>query len=215
MIKYFKPLTKDQHDEIIDVYNAEEKDVKPWRKGASYKRAYAVVRDYVSENLGHENWECNSGNFFETLYPYRLHADTTTTESNYQNIVFPLSYDHEEDAALDQNVLYIFKQMWYKEGTMFLKGSPPSKEGSRHNTETREYSTVTNIEEGYIDKVTAADCDHLPTENFEGMSVAAKMLWEPGKPFTFSRNAIHCSNNWHRIGIKSKLGLSLFTRSTS
>lgn len=54
MIKYFKPLTKDQHDEIIDIYNAEEKDVKPWRKGASYKRAYAVVRDYVSENLGHE-----------------------------------------------------------------------------------------------------------------------------------------------------------------
>ena len=96
-----------------------------------------------------------------------------------------------------------------------IKGSPPSKEGPRHNTETREYSTVANIEEGYIDKVTAADCDHLPTENFEGMSVAAKMLWEPGKPFTFSRNAIHCSNNWHRIGIKSKLGLSLFTRSTS
>ena len=211
MIKYFKPMSTAKREEIIDIYNAEEKQVKPWRKGAYHKKAFSVLKDYVSEEFGHENWTSNSGTFFETLYPYRIHTDTSVKESNYQTVVIPLDWAHEEDSALDENVLYIFNQTWHKEGTMFLKGSPPSKEGPRYNTETREYSEVIDLVPDYIDTSVAADCDHLTKENFEGMSVSAKMKWEPGQPFTFPRNALHCSNNWHRLGIKQKLGLSLFT----
>ena len=214
ILKHLSPLSYDTREELIHIYKTETNNriVTQWRKGASHKRALELLTDYISEEFGHENWKCNIGNFFETFFPYRIHTDTSLKESSYQTIVVPIDWTHEADADLDDNVLYVFEQRWYKEGTMFMKGSPKTNENSRTNTETREYSEVYDIREGYcIDDDIIQDCDHLPKENFEGLTIAKKLKWEPGKPFTFPRTALHCSNNWHNLGIERKLGLSLFT----
>ena len=109
------------------------------------------------------------------------------------------------------NALYIFKQRWPYEATNFRYGSKKHV-GYRFNTDTRDYSKVENLEpDNYIDKATADDCDHLNYKHFTGLSVEAKLQWKPGHPLTFPRTALHCSNNWKRLGIKTKLGLSLFT----
>jgi len=214
LIKYLTPLSTDIVNELINIYNSEEKLELAWRKGASFKNALSVLKEYIDYEFGHSDWQCNEGTFFEAFQPYRIHTDTSTTEHNYQTVVIPLDWEHN-NTLLDKNVLYIFKQRWHYEATMFRYGSKPTKEGPRHNTDTREYSKVESLEvNNFIDKETSADCNHLNERHFTGLSVEAKMQWSPGKPFTFPRTALHCSNNWHRLGITSKLGLSLFTSST-
>lgn len=212
MIKYCTPLSADKLDELKQIYYRQPKQELAWRKGAEFEPALAVLRDYVSNELGHNYWKCTQGTFFEAFQPYRIHTDTSTEEHNHQTIVFPLDWTYEDDANLNENSLYIFRQRWAFEATNFRYGSKPSTDGPRHNTDTRDYSKVENLEpDNYIDYETAKDCDHLKEKHFTGLSVEAKLQWQPGHPLTFPRTALHCSNNWHRLGIKSKLGLSLFT----
>ena len=212
MIKYCTQLSADKINELKDIYKSQPKQHLAWRQGAEFEPALAVLKDYVSNELGHNYWKCTQGTFFEARQPYRIHTDTDINEHNHQTIVIPLDWEHNADASLSDNSLYIFKQRWHLEATNFRYGSKPSKDGPRYNTDTREYSKVENLEpNNFIDKDAASDCDHLNVRHFTGLSVEAKLKWEPGKPLTFPRTALHCSNNWHRLGIKSKLGLSLFT----
>jgi len=212
MIKYCTPLSVDILNELKDIYNSQEKKELAWRKGAKFEPALSVLKDYVNNELGHNYWKCTQGTFFEADKPYRIHTDTSIDEHNHQTIVIPLDWKHDADASLSENSLYIFKQRWHLEATNFRHGSKPSTDGPRHNTDTREYSKVQNLEpNNYIDYETAKDCNHLKETHFTGLSVEAKLQWSPGQPFTFPRTALHCSNNWLRLGIKSKLGLSLFT----
>ena len=125
--------------------------------------------------------------------------------------MFPLDWTLQEKAKIEENVLYVFNQAWKNETTMFLKGSPQSKQVTRASTETRDYSIIKDLKENYFDESAIIDCDHLDRENFEGLTVKKKLLWKPGHPFTFPRTLLHCSNNWKRIGIYRKLGLSIFT----
>ena len=212
MIKYCTPLSVETVNELKNIYNSQPKQELDWRKGADFLPALELLTDYVSNELGHNDWKCTQGTFFEARKPYRIHTDTSVNEHNYQTFVFPLDWDLDNNACVQENSLYIFKQRWHLESTNFRYGSKPSTDGTRHNTDTREYSKVENLEpNNFIDKDAASDCDHLNVKHFTGLSVEAKLKWVPWKPLTFPRTALHCSNNWHRLGIKSKLGLSLFT----
>lgn len=212
MIDYLPELSQDIIDKLITIYRAEPKTIKKWRNGASHKKALEIVRPIINEYLGHENWSSSTGNYFETWYPYRIHTDTSSTENNYQTFVFPLDWTiHTPMANVNQNVLYVFEQTWNGESTMFMKGSKPGTEGDRTNTETRDYSLIGGIVPDTIEMAVVQDCDHLDKENFDGLTLKQKFIWQPGLPFTFPRTNLHCSNNWKRIGIYRKLGLSIFT----
>ncbi len=211
MIKYCEPLSSDKLNELKEIYYSQPKQESDGYKMACLEPALAVLRDYVSNELGHNYWKCNQGNYFEAYHPYRIHADTSADEHNHQTIVFPLDWTHEDNARVEDNSLYIFKQRWAYEATNFRYGSKKHV-GYRFNSDTRDYSKVESLEpNNFIDKETAKDCDHLNLKHFTGLSVEAKLQWKPGHPLTFPRTALHCSNNWKRLGIKTKLGLSFFT----
>ena len=70
MIKYCTPLSTDKLNELKDIYNSQPKQELAWRKGAEFEPALAVLKDYVSNELGHNYWKCTQGTFFEARQPY-------------------------------------------------------------------------------------------------------------------------------------------------
>ena len=84
--------------QLKEIYNSQPKQESDGYKMASLEPALAVLRDYVSNQLGHNYWKCNQGNFFEAYHPYRIHADTSADEHNHQTIVFPLDWSYNDDA---------------------------------------------------------------------------------------------------------------------
>ena len=114
MIKYCEPLSSDKLNELKEIYYSQPKQESDGYKMACLEPALAVLRDYVSNELGHNYWKCNQGNYFEAYHPYRIHADTSADEHNHQTIVFPLDWTHEDNARVEDNSLYIFKQILFQ-----------------------------------------------------------------------------------------------------
>jgi hypothetical protein len=213
-IGYVTQLNKSILSELIDRYHSHpERSKLRWRYNAPWQGTEDIVTPIISNFLGTENWKISGGNYFETFSPYRIHTDTLKESHNIlQTFVFPLAYEYEENAQLGKNGFYVLEQEWFKESTMFVKGTSDRDldDGNRYNTQTRDYKDIVNLKEGY-DETLVEDCNHLPRENFEGMTVWKKFVWKPGTVISFPRSHLHLSNNFKKYGIKSKLGLSIFT----
>jgi hypothetical protein len=52
---------------------------------------------------------------------------------------------------------------------------------------------------------------HLKSKWLEGLSVHCYFPWTIGSIIAFDSLRLHCSSNFKNIGIKRKIGLSIFT----
>jgi hypothetical protein len=179
-------------------------------RGHNILTALELVYPIVDDLLGKGNWKLEGGIFFETVYGYRVHADTEKSGPGrvWQTIVFPLRQTLTPESQIEKNRLIIFDQTWKKDAAFFLKGSPDDPK--EFNNVVKDYKDVEGIIPGYIDPYVEQLCPHLNKENFEGLTVDQTFQWTPGVPMTFPRNRLHASSAFHRFGITNKLGLSLF-----
>lgn len=207
------PITEDQRLALIEIFDTDpnKKYDRPGRvRGHNIPPALKIVRPIIDNLLGEGEWELDGAIFFETMYGYRVHADTEKQGPKrvWQTVLFPLRQTLTEQANVEQNKLIIFDQTWSGDAAFFLKGSPDDPK--EFNGVIKDYKDVEGVIPGYIDPYVEQLCPHLDKENFEGLTLDKAITWTPGTPITFPRNRLHASSAFHRHGITNKLGLSLF-----
>ena len=172
-------------------------------------RVLEIVTPIIDQELGQGTWKIDSGNFFDTRVPYRIHTDTGLPDlSPWKTFVFPLKVFAGTDYDPAGNALYVLNQRWYGPAAFFVKGSTDVAE--EYNKVITDYSEVSELDRGF-DEELVADCSHLPRSNFEGLTVKHRFDWKPGNVLVFDRRHLHVASNFLRAGAHGKIGLSIFT----
>lgn len=195
-------------DELVDDFYKNCNNTYVGRRfNFNLERAKSILMPILKDILPGE-WQIDSGNYFETQLPYRLHCDSGKNRDLklYYNIVIPLKlWYHEYDCT--QNKLIITDQKWSGDAAFFVKGDQARNE---YNICVTDYDQVENKISG-IDSKLLDYCSHLNPNNLEGFSIKEVLDWVPGDIICFQRNSIHVTSNWKKAGVEMKLGLSLFT----
>lgn len=206
--RFQKVISKDLLDELIcDFYKNCNNTYIGRRFNFNLEHAKKLLVPEL-KNILPGDWNIDSGNYFETKLPYRLHCDSgkDRTLKLYYNIVIPLKLWHDNyDPSL--NKLIVTEQTWIGDAAFFVKGDQAKNE---YNICVTEYDQVGNKISG-IDNNLLYYCDHLNPKNLEGFSIKSIIDWVPGDIICFPRNYIHTTSNWKRAGVDMKLGLSFFT----
>lgn len=109
--------------------------------------------------------------------------------------------------------LCFFDQIYLEGPSKFFNGS--SNIPTYYNLQVYEYSKVLNLSSSIIDKgIIQKFFTHLRPKWLEGLSFKSAELWKPGNAIIFDCVRLHCASDFRTQGIKSKLGLSIFTKLT-
>jgi len=213
------PLTETQLKDLISCFenNSIMKSYPGRQFALDLVDAVDIVKDIIDNALGKDRWTVAGGNFFKTEVGYRVHADTGRDGPNnvLQTFVFPLEQEFRQGLVQvnpNRNRLLVLKQQWKGPAAFFLHGE--ETEPNEYNIVVRDYEQegVIGLENtDYLDPLLVDYCPHLNMENFRGLSVDQQFIWIPGIPMTFPRDRLHVSSAFPRYGIRSKLGLSIFT----
>ena len=148
--------------------------------------------------------------FFYVDHPHIIHNDDSFSYPVcYKGINIPLELEYvEADTGYPSLIFY---DQYYLEGpAKFFKGSKDIP--TYYNKCVYEYSDVKNLSLSPIcDSVRTKYLGHIRPEWLEGLSVGTVTEWRPGHVTIFDTVRLHSSNDFRRQGIKSKLGLSIFT----
>lgn len=152
---------------------------------------------------------------FSSLYfyverPHIIHNDDSFSYPVcYKGINIPLEIEYVQENTGWPNL--VFYDQYYLEGpAKFFNGS--DNVVTHYNKCVYEYSEVGNLSTTPIDNETRRKyLTHLKPEWLEGLSIDTITRWKPGDITVFDSVRLHSSNDFVRQGIKSKLGLSIFT----
>lgn len=123
------------------------------------------------------------------------------------NLPLELTYftEHREYPSL------CFFDQYYLEGpSKFFKGNKEIP--TYYNKCVYEYSEVQNKStQPFHPKVYEKYMSHLQPQWLEELSFQSAQPWIPGNAIIFDCARLHCASNFVKQGVKSKLGISIFT----
>lgn len=152
--------------------------------------------------------EIYTGFFFTTHAPHIIHNDDQfeLPPNIYRGITIPLTMD--DDIERDEYPkLCMFDQFYFHGPAKFFNGS--ANIPTYYNKQVYEYSDV----DGLTDKpFNGPDYfTHLKPSWLEGLSFHSALEWKPTNALIFDSTRLHCASDFRKLGIKRKLGLSIFT----
>lgn len=148
--------------------------------------------------------------FFYVERPHIIHNDDSFSYPLcYKGINIPLDLEYIEEGTGYPSL--IFYDQYYLEGpAKFFNGSRDIP--TYYNKCVYEYGDVKNISTSPIcDDIRSNHLSHLKPNWLQGLSIETITEWRPGNVTVFDTVRLHSSNDFCRQGIKSKLGLSIFT----
>lgn len=170
------------------------------------KQPFINLLDKIKTIVG--NVEVTAGFFFYTETPHIIHNDDTYELPRvFKGITIPLEYV----GGTRYPYLCFFHQYYLEGPAKFFKGGVDFPE--HYNKHINNYTDVRNLSDRPIPKVVYdLYIDHLNPEWLEGLSFDRAMPWKPGNVIVFDSVRLHCASNFLKQGIKSKLGISIFTK---
>jgi hypothetical protein len=167
---------------------------------------YTWLRDKVKHVLG--NVDFTASFFFYTDKPHVIHNDDTyELPKVYKGITIPLQYL----GGFSYPYLCFFHQYYLEGPAKFFKGGVNFPEF--YNKNISDYKDVQGLsEQGISETVRLRYLSHLKPEWLEGLSFDRALPWIPGNMLVFDSTRLHCASNFLQQGIKSKLGISVFTK---
>ena len=81
-----------------------------------------------------------------------------------------------------------------------------------YNQFVTDYTNVEGKSSKSINDEMLLELNHLQPSWLEGLSVRAYFPWTIGSCIAFDSCNLHCASNFKNHGIKSKIGLSIFTK---
>lgn len=210
-------LSPDEVQELIALYKSQEnkiqKNTGPVTSDITDQFNSHPVLQRVFERIRAEIGECRiyTSFFFHVKMPHIIHNDDDKLGPLvYKAITLPLEVEYvAEDTGYPY--LCMFDQ-YYLEGPSKFFGGTTINIPTYYNAQVYEYSQVQNKSDQEFDMVAYNKyLTHLKTFWLKGLSFQSAQQWKPGNGIIFDCVRLHCASDFIKQGIKSKLGLSIFT----
>jgi hypothetical protein len=177
-------------------------DIKDHLSDSTIKK---ILND-LSMHLG--SFDLISIFFFKTDFPHVIHNDDTFNleDDVYKGITLPLQI---ENFTGTYPKLCFFDQLYFHGPAKFFNGSKDIP--TYYNKQIYEYSNVVNkVDTVFKDQDNLFT--HLKSQWLDGLSLHSVLDWVPGNALVFDSVRLHCASDFRKLGIKSKLGISIFTK---
>lgn len=198
---------------LIDLYN--RSDNKIYKNTGpvtctSIKRdpMLAVIAERLEPLIG--DFKIYSAAFFNVKYPHIIHNDDEKSfPRTYKAVTLPLQLEYSR-VNYELPKLCIFDQYYLEGPAKFFNGDKDIP--TYYNTQVYEYSEVQNKSSTAIDLDTVSKyMTHIKPNWLEGLSLNSVHEWRPGSAIIFDALKLHCASDFRRLGVTSKLGISIFT----
>jgi hypothetical protein len=165
------------------------------------------IFDQLKDHIG--PFELNAGFFFWTNYPHIIHNDDTYDLNDvYKGITIPLAL---EGNYTESPKLCFFDQCYYQGPSKFFNGDRDIP--TYYNQQIYSYEDVENTVSGTFPEADRIRYfTHLRPQWLDGLSLWGTLDWVPGHALIFDSVRLHCASDFRQQGIKSKLGISIFTK---
>ena len=196
--------------ELISIYNQNIKtvkntgpvtvDINTLLDEPVFQRLLAGIRTEIGP------FEFTAGLFFKTDYPHIIHNDDTfeLPDTVYKAITIPLAV---EGAGIPK--LCFFDQFYFHGPAKFFNGD--NNIPTYYNQQVYDYTNVDSVvDQPFTDE--HRYFTHLKPHWLEGLSLHSAIDWIPTQAIIFDSVRLHCASDFRSLGIKSKLGLSIFTK---
>jgi len=170
------------------------------------KPIFNSILERIKNEIG--VFEMTAGFFFWTNYPHIIHNDDTfeLPDTVYKGINLPLEF---EGLSNIYPKLCFFDQYYFHGPAKFFNGS--NSMPTYYNKQVYEYSNVSGTV-GQPLEDSNNFFTHLNYKWLEGLSLQTAIDWIPGRAIIFDSVQLHCASDFRNLGIKSKLGISIFTK---
>lgn len=208
------------HNEIahlIDLYENSDKEKIKKNTGPITLNINDQLKDKVLSKIFDNlktfigQYEVTAAFFFKTDYPHVIHNDDTyeLPDEVYKGITIPLKLYGEN--ILDFPRLCFFNQCYFHGPAKFFKNEKFVE--TYYNQQIYDYIDVDGITSEEFDKeIYYKYFTHLKYEWLQGLTLQSTVKWNPGSAIIFDSIRLHCASDFRKLGIKSKLGISIFTK---
>jgi hypothetical protein len=218
-------ITQDEIRHLIDLFENDESETDPLQAkvykntGPITLNIYKFLGDTVIDNILEKlksmigPFDITAGFFFFTNYPHIIHNDDLfeLPETMYKGITIPLRLDSDSAVNLLPDLCF-FDQCYFHGPSKFFNGD--SDIPTFYNKQIYEYSLVDGVLDHDI--ITADTYEkyftHLKKKWLSGLSFKSSLPWKPGSCIIFDSVRLHCASDFRKLGYKSKLGISIFTK---
>jgi hypothetical protein len=210
-------LTQEDIAELISIWNNRDnkiqKNTGPITSDLSdFKNIPVLVRlfEKIKQEIG--GCEIYTSFYFYVNYPHIIHNDDDKLGPVvYKAITIPLELTYTKEFT-GYPSLCMFDQ-YYLEGPSKFFGGSTIDIPTYYNAQVYEYSQVQNKSNAPFDEeVYKKYMSHLKPFWLKGLSFNSAQEWRPGNAIIFDCVRLHCASNFLTQGIKSKLGISIFTK---
>ena len=219
-------VSKEDIEELIDVWensdNKEHKNTGPitskienFNNPALYR-----IRDLIYFGDYADDIEIWYAFFFHVDKPHIIHIDDRidTLPRIYKAFTIPLRIEGEDE----EPYLMFFDQFYLDGPSKFFNGDSHETKGHHESLQfaelprsmcVYEYSNVIHKTTKLFDKeINKHYLNHISDDWLKGLSYNSAHKWKPGNAIVFDSCRLHCGSDFREIGIKSKLGISIFTQ---
>ena len=211
-VQLLNALDTNKIEFLLNYYHSQDKIEKNTGPKVVYVQEGTGVIDDILIPLRKQfgNFKVRACHFFDVDNPHILHIDDSYDyPTTYKAFTIPLWV---ENGDCNKIKLVMFDQYYYGGPVKFFKDEVFDKEVIFYNKHLYEYTGVENLVDTGIPKnVKIKMLGHLKSKWLEGLSVHCYFPWTIGSIIAFDSLRLHCSSNFKNIGIKRKIGLSIFT----
>ena len=203
-------ISTDDIAELISIYDCCDKivkntgpvtvDINTLLDKPVFQRLLAAIQTEIGP------FEFTAGLFFKTDYPHVIHNDDTFELPNtvYKAITIPLAV---EGTGIPK--LCFFDQCYFYGPAKFFNGDKNIP--TYYNQQVYDYTKVdSTVDSPFVDE--HQYFTHLKSNWLQGLSLHSAIDWIPTQAIIFDSVRLHCASDFRQLGIKSKLGLSIFTK---
>ena len=174
-----------------------------------------VIKDIMNRiRISIGDFDITAGFFFFTNYPHIIHNDDLfdLPDTVYKAITIPLRLDSDNEITEYSNLCF-FDQHYFHGPSKFFKNSHDIP--TYYNKCVYDYRRIDGLVQtnSISEEIYQQYFTHLNREWVEGLSLHSAFHWKPGSCMIFDSLRLHCASDFRKNGIKSKLGLSIFTKS--
>lgn len=198
---------------LIELFNKSDKKIY---KNTGPVTCNSVMHDPILKVIAQRlrpligDFKIFSASFFDVEFPHIIHNDDDKSfPLTYKAITLPLKLEYSKTSS-ELPKLCIFDQYYLEGPAKFFNGDTDIP--TYYNTQIYEYSEVQNKSTTNIDLTTRSKyLTHLRPNWLNELSIDSVHDWKPGSAIIFDALKLHCASDFRRLGITSKLGISIFT----
>lgn len=203
-------VSKEDIQELCDIFN--NSDNKVYKKTGPITSTITDFKIPVMRRITdkihnlYPNCEIYHGMYFYVDYPHIIHNDDNKEwPLIYKAFNIPLKYEGNE-----MPYLCFFDQVYLDGPSKFFNGEKNVE--THYNTCVYDYKDVLGKSKEDIDNhIKEKYLTHLKDEWLKGLSFNSAHHWKPGNTIVFDSCRLHCASDF-RKNVKSKLGISIFTK---